>query len=60
MWLAAMTYEYNALINNGTWSLVPRTADHKVVGNKWVYKVKCKTDDSPAKYNARLVAKGFH
>lgn len=59
MWLAAMTYEYNALINNGTWSLVPRTADHKVVGNKWVYKVKCKTDDSPAKYNARLVAKCF-
>lgn len=33
-WLAAMTDDYNALLHNGTWSLVPRTSDHKVVGNK--------------------------
>ncbi|KAH9753212.1 retrovirus-related pol polyprotein from transposon RE1 [Citrus sinensis] len=51
-WLAA-------LMQNGTWSLVPRIADQKVVGNKWVYRVKYNTDGSVAKYKARLVAKGF-
>ena len=46
-------------MENGTWSLVPRIADQKVVGNKWVYKVKYNTDGSVAKYKARLVVKGF-
>ena len=41
------------------WSLVPRTTDHKVVGNKWVYKVKYNIDASLSKYKARLAAKGF-
>lgn len=30
-WFEAMKEEYNALIKNGTWSLVPRTTYHKVV-----------------------------
>ena len=55
-----MRKEYNALIKkNGIWSLVPRIDDHKVVGNKWVYRVKYNTDGSLSKYKARLVAKGF-
>ncbi|KAH9726030.1 retrovirus-related pol polyprotein from transposon RE1 [Citrus sinensis] len=58
-WLTAMKEEYAALMQNGTWSLVPRMADQKVVGNKWVYRVKYNTDGSVAKYKARLVAKGF-
>lgn len=36
----AMQNEYNALINNGTWSQVLRKADYKLIGNKWVYRVK--------------------
>ncbi|KAH9792303.1 retrovirus-related pol polyprotein from transposon RE2 [Citrus sinensis] len=58
-WLTAMREEYAALMENGTWSLVPRIADQKVVGNKWVYRVKYNIDGSVAKYKARLVAKGF-
>lgn len=58
-WFAAMKDEFDALTRNNTWSLVPRTSDQKIVGNKWVYRVKHNTDGSLAKYKARLVAKGF-
>ncbi|KAH9782815.1 retrovirus-related pol polyprotein from transposon RE1 [Citrus sinensis] len=54
-----MKNEYDALIENRTWSLVPRTKNQKIVGNKWVYRIKYNTDGSVAKYKARLVAKGF-
>ncbi|KAH9793691.1 retrovirus-related pol polyprotein from transposon RE1 [Citrus sinensis] len=58
-WFAAMKDEYNALMDNKTWSLVPRSAGQKIVGNKWVFRVKQNLDGSLAKYKARLVAKGF-
>ena len=31
-----------------------------LVGCKWVFKLKHKSDDSVDRYKARLVAKGFH
>ena len=55
----AMKNEYDALIENRTWFLVPRTENQKIVGNKWVYRIKYNTDGSVANYKARLVAKGF-
>ncbi|KAH9647867.1 retrovirus-related pol polyprotein from transposon RE1 [Citrus sinensis] len=58
-WFQPMKAEYDALMSNGTWTLVPRTEHHKLVGNKWVFRVKSNTDGSVAKYKARLVAKGF-
>lgn len=58
-WFAAMKDEYNALMSNKTWSLVPRLAGQKIVGNKWVFRVKQNLDGSLVKYKARLVAKGF-
>ncbi|KAH9679381.1 hypothetical protein KPL71_026109 [Citrus sinensis] len=58
-WFTAMKDEYDALICNNTWSLVRRIGDQKIVGNKWVYRVKYNTDGSLAKYRTRLVAKGF-
>ncbi|KAH9745092.1 retrovirus-related pol polyprotein from transposon RE1 [Citrus sinensis] len=58
-WFQSMKAKYDALMSNGTWTLVPRTEHHKLVGNKWVFRVKSNTDGSLAKYKARLVAKGF-
>ncbi|KAH9745458.1 retrovirus-related pol polyprotein from transposon RE2 [Citrus sinensis] len=58
-WYQAMKAEYDALISNGTWTLVPRTENYKLVGNKWVFRIKTNTDGSVEKYMARLVAKGF-
>jgi hypothetical protein len=54
-----MDEEYDALIQNGTWHLVPATHGQNVIDCKWVYKVKRKADGTVDRYKARLVAKGF-
>lgn len=59
-WKLAMMEEYNALLMNNTWSLVPPHPDLKVVGNKWVFKIKYNQDGTISRFKARLVAKGFH
>ncbi|BBN69054.1 transposable element gene [Prunus dulcis] len=59
-WRAAMKDEYDALMRNQTWSLVPATSCMNIVGCKWVFKVKRKADGSIDRYKARLVAKGFN
>jgi hypothetical protein len=58
-WQTAMTTEINALLQNGTWTLVPRQPHMNLVGCKWIYKLKRKSDGSIERYKARLVAKGF-
>jgi len=58
-WRDVMTAEYNALISNGTWNLCPRPSHKHVIWNKWIYKLKQKSDGTIDRYKARLVAKGF-
>lgn len=58
-WRAAIGFEFDALISNGTWSLCPRPLHHNIFCNKWVYKIKNKQDDIIKRFKARLVAKGF-
>lgn len=59
-WRLAMLDEFNALLSNRTWSLVPPTPSMNIVGCKWVFRVKQKADGSLERCKARLVAKGFH
>ena len=59
-WRLAMSEEYDALVKNGTWALVPLDRRQNLVGCKWVYRTKRKSDGSIDRYKARLVAKGFH
>jgi hypothetical protein len=59
-WRNVMQVEYNALLQNQTWSLVAKQPSHNLVGCKWVFKLKRKADGSIERHKARLVAKGFH
>lgn len=54
-----MQSEYDALIKNKTWHLVPSQRGQNIVGCKWVYKIKRKADGTLDRYKACLVAKWF-
>jgi hypothetical protein len=59
-WRTAMNLEFDALLKNQTWRLVPPNSAQNVIGCKWVFRLKRKADGSIERYKARLVAKGFH
>jgi histone deacetylase 1/2 len=58
-WKHAMDVEFDALIKNKTWHLVPPKRCRNVIDCKWVYKIKRRSDEKIDRYKARLVAKGF-
>ncbi|KAG8477612.1 hypothetical protein CXB51_030157 [Gossypium anomalum] len=58
-WAVAVNSELQALLKNNTWTLSTLPANRRVVGCKWLFKVKRKADGTVDRYKARLVAKGF-
>jgi hypothetical protein len=59
VWQEAMMEEHASIMKNDVWEVVPRPKGKKVVGFKWIYKVKHTTDGSVDKYKAHFVAKRF-
>lgn len=59
-WKHAMKEEHDSLVDNATWELVDKPIGQKIIDCKWVYKVKCNTDETVERYKARLVARGFN
>lgn len=55
-----MAKEYNTLIENGTWDLVPYHKGMNLVGSIWIYKTKLNSNGSVECDKARLVAQGIH
>jgi Reverse transcriptase (RNA-dependent DNA polymerase)/Integrase core domain len=53
-WESALRREYDSIMKNNTWKLVPRPKDAKVVQSRWVTRIK---DNNL--YKARFCAKGF-
>ena len=54
-----MAKEYESIIHNDVWEVVPRPNGESVVTSKWLYKIKHRADGSIEKYKARFVARGF-
>lgn len=58
-WHKAMQQEINSLHKHNVWTLTELPEGRKVIGGKWVFKVKHNADGSVEKHKARLVAQGF-
>ena len=57
-WKNAMLDEFNALIKNKTWELVPRPKDVNVIRSMWIFRHKKNYDGSFERHKARLVGDG--
>ena len=49
IWVNAMVEEYDSIIKNRAWEVVPRPVRKSVVGSRWIYKVKQAADGSVEK-----------
>jgi hypothetical protein len=58
-WMDAMTEEYQSIMKNDVWEVVPKPENKDVVSSKWIFKIKHATDESMEKYKARFVARAF-
>ena len=54
-----MIEEYNSILNNDVWDVVPGAKNKSVVSSKWLFKIKHASDGNIEKYKARFVARGF-
>lgn len=58
-WRLAMEKEMDSIERNGTWKLTEPPKEQKIIGLKWIYKLKKDASGNVVKYKARLVAKGY-
>jgi hypothetical protein len=58
-WEDDMTEEYQSIIKNDVWEIVPRLKSKDVVSSKWLFKIKQAADGSIEKYRERFVPRGF-
>ena len=54
-----MLKEYQVLVRNNTWTLVPFHLSMNVMDNKWIFRVKYNPNGTIHRYKAKLLAKGF-
>jgi hypothetical protein len=51
--------EYQSIMNNDVWEVVPRPEGKSIVTSKWIYKITHAVDGSIEKYKDRFVARVF-
>ncbi|KAI0991228.1 hypothetical protein K3495_g16959, partial [Podosphaera aphanis] len=58
-WKTAFEAEMSSFAENNVWDIVQRPPGRKIVGGKWVCKIKRNAHGEIERYKARYVAKGF-
>ena len=58
-WVEEMREEYQSIMKNDVWDIVPKPKVQSVVSSKRIYKIKTTVDGSIEKYKARFLAIGF-
>ncbi|KAL0771898.1 hypothetical protein Bca101_037049 [Brassica carinata] len=58
-WRQAVIDEFNSIVKNGTFSLVPPSPNQNPVSCRWIFTIKFNPDGSVRRYKARLVARGY-
>ena len=56
VWKDAMVEEYEYIMNNDVWDVVPRPKGKSMVASKWLYQIKHGADGSIEKHKASFVA----
>jgi len=59
VWKDAMAKEYESIMKNEVWDVIPRRKGKSVMTSKWLYKIKHGVDVRIEKYNTRFMARGF-
>ena len=54
-----MIEEYQSIMKNDAWDVVPILEGKSIVTSKWIYKIKHVVDGNIEKYKARFMARGF-
>ena len=54
-----MMVEYQSIIKNDVWDVVPRPKGKSVVTSKWIFKIKHAANGSVEKHKVRFVSSGF-
>lgn len=60
MWIRAMDDEISSHDEIGTWELVEKPCDRKIIGSRWTFKLKENEAGLVVKFKARLVAQGYN
>jgi hypothetical protein len=58
-WILAMQAEFQSLLENDTWELVPLPPTRHAISCKWTYQLKYYSAGHIDRYKAQLVARGF-
>jgi hypothetical protein len=59
MWQDAITEEYNSIMKNDVWEIIPNPMEKSVTDFRWLFKIKHAANGSIRNYKAKFVAKGF-
>ena len=58
-WTIATKQEFDSLMKNGSWILVPLPPNRSLIDSRWTFKIKPGRQHQAKIYKARFVAKGF-